>query len=243
MITWTTAFLDFEAEEYDAGVAFWRAVTGYGISPTRGEHDEFATLLPGDGDAFLRVQRLGAGPSRVHLDLHAPTALVDRAVDLGATVVAQPGHTILRSPGGLVFCVVPPQESRRRPQPTAWAGHESLVDQVCLDIPPRMFERECLFWSDLTGWTLHSSAIRPEFHSLERPADIPLRLLLHRLDDGRDQVGAHFDIACTDVAEEVARHRALGSTTLAELPWWTHMQSPGGTSYCITSRNPTTGTL
>jgi hypothetical protein len=58
------------------------------------------------------------------------------------------------------------------------------------------------------------------------------------VDDGRSQVSAHFDIACTDVEAEAARHRGLGATVQATLPWWTAMQSPTGASYCITSRSP-----
>ena len=68
--TWISAFLDLAPEEPERATAFWQGVTGYGLSPARGDHDEFATLLPPDGDDFLRVQRLGGGPSRIHLDLH-----------------------------------------------------------------------------------------------------------------------------------------------------------------------------
>ena len=33
---WLTIFLDFPAGSFDPGVAFWRAVTGYGLSAARG---------------------------------------------------------------------------------------------------------------------------------------------------------------------------------------------------------------
>ena len=33
-------------------------------------------------------------------------------------------------------------------------GSRSIVDQVCLDIPPSMYEQECAFWAELTGWEL-----------------------------------------------------------------------------------------
>jgi hypothetical protein len=65
-VRWLTVFLDFPAGSFGAGVAFWREVTGSTLSPFRGAAGEFATLLPADGDAYLRVQRLaGGGASRV----------------------------------------------------------------------------------------------------------------------------------------------------------------------------------
>lgn len=244
MITWVSAFLDFEPSHHAEGVAFWSAVTGYQLSPPRGPYDEWASLLPPDGDAVLRVQRLGEGPDRVHVDLHTADReeLVARAVSLGATVVAVPDHTILTSPGGLVFCIVSAGESVR-PLPTDWGGHQSLVDQVSIDIPAAQFARECAFWSELTGWELAQSAVRPEFWALVRPAGIPVRLLLQRLESHQETITAHLDIACTNVAREVERHLTLGARMLAEMPWWTSMQSPTGGPYCLTSRNPTTGTL
>jgi len=54
-VRWLTVFLDFPADDFDAGVAFWREVTGCGLSPLRGAEGEFATLLPASGDAYLRV--------------------------------------------------------------------------------------------------------------------------------------------------------------------------------------------
>jgi hypothetical protein len=59
---WVTIFLDFPAGAFEPGVAFWREVTGSGLSPLRGTDSEFATLLPATADACLRVQRAAAGP-------------------------------------------------------------------------------------------------------------------------------------------------------------------------------------
>jgi hypothetical protein len=64
---WVTIFLDFPGDAFEAGVAFWREVTGYGLSSSRGEAGEFATLLPPDGDAYLRVQRIFDGAGGCHL--------------------------------------------------------------------------------------------------------------------------------------------------------------------------------
>jgi hypothetical protein len=82
-------------------------------------------------------------------------------------------------------------------------GHRSLLDQICLDIPPQVFADECTFWAALTDWELRAGS-RQEFAYLARPAGMPLRLLLQRLDDDRtDSARAHLDLATSDVAAEL----------------------------------------
>ena len=244
---WVSAFLDFAPDEFDRGVSFWRAVTGYGRSEPRGAYDEFATLVPPRGDDFLRVQRLGEGPSRIHLDLHVadPGAASDRAAALGAEVVERhgPGYVVLRSPGGLAFCLVR-HASSVRPRPAVWpGGHRSLVDQVCLDIPAAAHDTEVAFWCDLTGWELWHSPWADEFHSLVRPSGIPVRLLLQRLGEADGPVRAHLDVATTDRAAETGRHVALGATALGVHELWTVLTDPAGSTYCLTDRDPETGML
>jgi hypothetical protein len=109
-IRWVTVFLDFPAGRFDAGVAFWQRVTGYGLSPSRGAAGEFATLLPPLGDAYLRVQRTGSGPGGCHLDLHVDTsaeslnAVAARAEAAGArTVHREDGLVVAASPPGSRF--------------------------------------------------------------------------------------------------------------------------------------------
>jgi len=121
-------------------------------------------------------------------------------------------------------------------------GHASLVDQICLDIPADRYDEECVFWAELTGWEQHTGS-RPEFRYLDRPAQIPLRLLLQRLDEPAGQVRAHLDLAATERAAEIARHVELGSTVLARFDRWTAMRDPVGLTYCITDRDPATGLL
>src|SRR5687768_16130873 len=125
---WVTAFRDLPASSFDQGVAFWRSVTGYGLSASRGERHEFATLEPPAGDAFLRVQRVQDGPGGIHLDLHVSDsrAAADAAHDLGATEVADLGHVIMRSPGGFTFCFVD-HPAADRPPAAEWDGVRSLV--------------------------------------------------------------------------------------------------------------------
>ena len=148
--------------------------------------------MPPDGDAFLRVQRLADGPSRIHLDLHVddPSTAAQRAVELGAEVAGHPdpGHVVvLTSPGGFTFCFVR-EPAAVRPLPAVWAGDSwSIFDQVCLDIPAGGYETECAFWSALTGWELRRSPVAEEFGFVVRPREMPIRILLQRLGerDGR----------------------------------------------------------
>lgn len=217
--TWISAFLDLAPDSFDPGVTFWRGVTGYGLSPTRGEYDEFATLVPPDGDDFLRVQRLGAGPSRLHLDLHAPDH----------------EFAIHSSPGGLTWCTVS-HDTSVRPQPATWpGGHRSIVNQVCLDIPSEQYDAECAFWAELTGWGFEPARL-PEFRRLRVPADQPLRILLQRLDETDGPVRAHLDLASTDRAAETERHVTLGAVVVAPHEFWTVLRDPAGSAYCITDR-------
>jgi hypothetical protein len=241
---WASAFLDLPASSFSPGVAFWRGVTGFDLSPTRGDHGEFATLVPPEGDDYLRVQRVQDGPGGIHLDLHVPDprAAADRAVTLGATEVADLGHVVLRSPGGLTFCMVG-RPASRRPPPATWpGGSRSLVDQVCLDIPSGGYAEECGFWEALTGWELTASP-GSEFSRLTRPPGIPLRLLLQRLGEPSGTVRAHLDLASEDRVSETLRHAALGASVLAENAHWTVLRDPVGSTYCITDRDPGTGML
>src|SRR5580698_8133006 len=107
-IRWMTGFLDFPAGGFEAGRDFWLGVAGYALSPPRGPRGDFATLVPGEGDAYLRVQRIYDGPAGCHLDFHAAewAEVAARAGRLGARrVLAEDGLVVFRSPGGLAFCV------------------------------------------------------------------------------------------------------------------------------------------
>jgi hypothetical protein len=219
--TWLTAFLDLPADEHQAAVDFWRAVTGYALSPARGDQEEFATLLPPSGDAYLRVQRIGTGTSGVHLDVHSP----------GQAFEAR------RSPGGLPYCLVAGEESDR-PAPATWSdGNRSIVDQVCIDIPPAVWDEECRFWAELTGWELFDGG-RPEFRRLRTPQDRPLNILLQRLDDPGGPVRAHLDLSADDRAAEIRRHEELGARVARAFEGWTVMDPPAGPAYCISGRKP-----
>lgn len=246
-IRWLTIFLDFPAETFTAGVAFWQAVTGYGLSPARGESGEFATLLPPSGDAYLRVQRLDDGPGGCHLDLHLDTgaeslpAAADRARSLGAVVRhTEEGLVVAESPGGFPFCLTGWEGEAAVPPPLAGAGGGATqVDTLCIDVPPDGFDRECAFWADLTGWAARSLPM-PEYAALLPPADAVLaaRVILQRLgnSDEGDRARGHVDFGCTD-PDAVQRHVALGARVVRTLDYWTVLTDPAGREYCLVNRD------
>lgn len=224
-VAWVTAFLDLPSGAWDRGVAFWCAVTRTSLSATRGSYDEFATLVPPDGEPFLRVQRTGGDRPGIHLDLH----------------LAGGSFAVRRSPGGFAYCVNAPAGGER-PDPVDWGGHTSLVDQVCLDIPPSAYDEECAFWAEITGWELAPTSA-PYMRQLVRPEGMPFRILLQRRDEGEPPVTAHLDLASTDRGAEVARHVALGAEVDGGGARWTRLRDPNGMLYCVTDRDPVTGLL
>lgn len=244
-IRWAYAFVDRPRDRFAQACAFWEQATGTRSSELRGERGEFTTLLPhGPGHAFLKAQAVD-GPGGAHLDLAVDdvTAVSGRAQELGAAVVhREEGLEVLRSPGGELFCVVPWRGEQERPAPVAApGGATSRLDQVCLDVPPAAYDGEVAFWAGLTGWESIKARL-PEFHLVEPPAGLPVRILLQRLgSDG--PAGAHLDLACSDVDAVRAWHEGLGARTVVRGPYWTVMRDPAGGTYCLTVRDPETGGL
>ncbi|HST82550.1 MAG TPA: VOC family protein [Kineosporiaceae bacterium] len=250
-IRWLTIFFDLPSSSFDPAAEFWLRVTGGECSARRGPEGEFATVLPPDGDAYLRIQRVRDGSGGRHLDLHVDlekeslAQVAARAVVLGARVRhVEAGLTVLDSPGGFTFCLVNWDGEATVPSPIrSDTGSANRLDQLCLDIPPDRFEAEGAFWSTLTGWELRTGSL-PEFNYLERPAGIPVRLLLQRRAQAGPQelVSAHVDVACDDVRAVCESHVAAGAQVAAEFAHWLTMTDPIGQPYCLTSRNPLTGT-
>jgi hypothetical protein len=243
-IRWMTAFIDRPAAPFDDTVQFWMDATGSTISASRGERGQFATLLPAGGDTYLRVQRTDTGGGS-HLDLHVDDVegFLSHAAAVGAEVDRPPGAPpVLRSPAGMVCCVVSHHGETVRPLPTlSHGGALSLVDQLSIDIPNDGHSDECRFWSALTGWLVQTSPAHPELKYLVRPAWSPLRLLLQRRDDSDGPARAHIDIACDDVKALTVDHLSMGANITAEFEHWTSMTDPAGLPYCITSRDPRIG--
>lgn len=243
--TWLTAFLDFPAEDFDAGIAFWKGVTGHTLSPSRGHRDEFASFVPADGDVYLKVQRIGGGRARIHVDLTVPNPAeaAAQAQRLGATLLADDDAIVMRSPGGQVFCLVG-SGGERRASPSMWpGGHDSSVYQVCLDLPAAQYESETAFWLEMFGAEREVLRVRPEFAWVRHPRQLALDVLLQATDEAAGQVRCHLDLGTTDRPAEVARHVALGATVVGPEEFWTVMRDPVGLIYCITDRNPSTGRL
>ena len=243
-LRWITAFLDLPETAFDVDTSFWRAITGSGLSSPRGEYEEFATLVPRDGDPYLKVQRIADGPARIHLDLHTDdvTGFVEHAL-AGDARVKQPGdHVVMSSPGGFTFCVVGHPAANTVSSPVPWWGGTSIVDQVCLDIPGILHESETEFWARLTGWE-HTEGRFPEFSCLERPEGQALRLLLQRLDSDDGPVRAHLDLSSADRVAEAVRHRSLDAELVRDTGNWTVLRDPAGLEYCVTDRDPATGLL
>ena len=239
-VRWVTAFLDTAPEHAEVAESFWSRVTGYEVSTRRGGRDEFASLLPSDGDPHLKLQTVvQSSPGGLHVDLHTDDvqALAHRAEELGASAsYLDEGYVVCGSPGGMTFCVVPHPGSRAA-APASWPGGRSMVDQVCLDIPPSRWDEECGFWAALTGWELVDRDPDDEFRRLRRPDGLALQFLLQRLDDEQPVVVGHLDLGSDDYLAETERHLALGATEVRRTPHWVTLRDPSGRIYCVT-RHP-----
>lgn len=99
--------IDHPSTTYATAAAFWEAALG--ISADQQDDGPYASIGRLDGVA-LELQETGAGTGpRVHLDIETDDvpAEVRRLTGLGATVEEDRGdYTIMRDPGGMVFCVV-----------------------------------------------------------------------------------------------------------------------------------------
>jgi hypothetical protein len=242
---WVTIFLDFPGDAFEAGMAFWREVTGYGVSPSRGVAGEFATLLPPGGDAYLRVQRVFEGGGGCHLDLHVDLAswsleeAAAGAVALGARMHDREDDEviILDSPGGFTFCVVPWNGETAVPGTfapfAADRASTSRVAQLTLDVPPRGYEREISFWAALTGWHPRPSP-DPHCTFLTRPAGLPAGLLFQRRETAGpgDRVRGHVDLECADMRRTADWHAGLGARVTGAYPWGIVLADHVGRPYC-----------
>ena len=232
---WIQVFLDTPADDFDAAVAFWSAVTGWRTSDRRGEDGQFVSLLPAAGSAYVKMQAVDR-PAGLHLDLDTVDrpASTDRARALGATT-AWTYHdvAVMRSPGGFTFC-----QTLLDGDPSLVRDGSTILDQVCLDIPPDLWETEVGFWRDLTGRDLEE-ATAPGFARLVAP-DQP-RILLQRLGESDGPVRAHPDLATADRGSDTDAHVRLGASVVGVHAFWTVLTAPGGQVYCLTDRDPRTG--
>lgn len=235
--SWLYLFIDVPRPTLPKAAEFWSAVTGWPRSAPQGDHGQFVPLEPASGDGWVCLQAVGREDGGVHLDLDCgdPAAAVEPVGRLGADRVGPSEDVeVMRSPGGLTFCLVTGDGAHRLERNT-----ESVLDQVCIDIPAAVWDAEVAFWSAVTGRGVEPGD-RPEFAHLDGPADAP-RILLQRLDSDDGPVRAHPDFAVADRREQTARHVAAGAEVLVEFDWWTVLVAPGGQVYCLTDRDPRTG--
>ncbi len=200
--------------------------------------------MPAIGDAYVKIQGVdGTGGGHLDLVTDDVLALTEHAIGLGADVVTR--HVdwyVLRSPGGQLFCITPWHREIVRPTiVTSPDGVASRLDQIAIDVSPARFDSETAFWPEVTGWPAHTGS-RTEFHVVQQPADLPVRLLIQRVDEDRP-TSMHHDLACADVPAIRAWHERLGATYVADGPRWTVMRDPAGGVYCLTARSPETGLL
>lgn len=244
-IAWLTAFIDQPAEVFEAGSRFWEQATGSTRSAARGPNGEYATLIPSSGESCLRVQCLEGEP-RIHLDFHVGdlSGARNHAVQLGATVVYEGKHAIMRSPSGFTFCFVTHGGRADFPVPVM-QPRPHLLTQVSIDIPHDQFADECQFWAAMTGWDLLPTSAA-SFAALQQPDHIALRLLLQQLgeDDKGNETRAHLDIACGSHFVEVSETMATyGAKRVYQNEHWTTMRDPAGLHFCLTRRDPETGEI
>lgn len=168
----------------------------------------------------------------------APSSAVERSIDLGARPAWRYDDvTVMRSPGGLLFCHTLEEHSRR----FARTDTDSVLDQGCVDVPAPLWERELAFWEALTGRELEHG-LRTEFALLADPDPHgALRILLQRLESDHGEVNAHLDFAVADRASQTVRHVATGAQVVNVMDRWTVMRAPDRQVYCLTDRDPTSG--
>lgn len=240
-IRWIQAVIDLPAAVFDDAAQFWVDVTGSTRGDIHPDHDEYVHLIPPTGDMHLELQRIDAGPPRVHLDLLVDDigATTTRAVGIGATLISQPGHAVLETPGGVPFCIVPYTDEAER-APVIDTDHPHAVDQICLDIPHEHFEADINFWAQLTRWQPNPAPALAEFRSFDQPKHLPLRVLLQQL--GVDDTGggrAHLDISSGDhVTHLTIAHERHGAAVRERFKHWTALTDPSGLPYCLTTREP-----
>ena len=237
-VRWVWVFLDLPEREFERSLAFWREVARSDVSPWRGQYREFATLLPAEGEPWLKVQRVG-GEGGVHLDLDVDEPLpvaAERAVRLGAAVVGDLGDVVVcRSPGGFVFCLTPGPGRRRRARcaraPRACSTRSASTSHRG-GMPPRSPSGPS---SQGGRWTT------PTPTTSSRASPGPRGCQCGSSCSGSPRVTGlrgHVDLSAVDRAAEVERHVGLGASEAGAGRGWTVMRAPAGHRYCVTDRHP-----
>jgi hypothetical protein len=238
---WLHAVLDVPAGALSSAARFWADALGWPAGDPWPGHPELRSFEPPRGRAYVHLQQID-GPPRVHLDVESPDveATVQRARGLGAEVVdVQDRWRTLRSPGGLLFCVVH-HGTHEPPEPVTWPdGHRSRLVQVCVDSPVAAHDAEVAFWRALLPGRWAGSSADEFAGKWHDDAGSPLQLLFQRLDEAAGPVRTHLDVGTDGLDAEVQRLLGLGATDLGpgRGGWW-GLRDPTGLAFCATANPP-----
>jgi hypothetical protein len=238
-MTWLHAVLDVPAGQRREAADFWSQALGWPAGEPWDGHPELRSFEPPEGAAYVHLQEVDGAP-RVHVDLESndAAATVERAVDLGAGVVARrDSWTTMSSPGGLPFCVLH-ERQHAVPGPISFAdGHSARLVQVCVDSPVSAHDAEVAFWRALLSgrWVPSDSA---EFEGKWHDDHSPLQLLFQRLDEPDGPARAHLDLGTDDLDAEVRRITGLGAGDVAPGRGWHVLRDPLGQLFCATENSP-----
>lgn len=241
-LEWVHVFIDVPPGRAEVARDFWSRALVWDRDHPWPDNPEFTSLLPARGSPYVHVQEVDDEP-RVHLDVVVDD--LDEARNQVSDLGAQIGPRIqtwqvMRSPGGLPFCLcLEPVNGTRPPGTPHGDGHHSRLAQVCIDAPAEVFEKELAFWKQVTGWEVSRSG-RPEFVDLVGPSSAPLQLLLQRLgsDDTGTTTRAHIDLGSDDRDAEAARLVDLGARYVEKFSGWILLLDPAGLPFCVTGKSP-----
>lgn len=237
---WLHAVIDVPAQSHAAAADFWSGALGWPAGDAWPEHPELRSFTPASGTPYVHLQQID-GPPRVHVDVEfdEPGAATDRAVALGADLVAEHDRwRTLRSPGGLPFCVLQAR-AHEPPPPLTWpGGHRARMVQVCIDAPAAAHDRELDFWRSLLDGRWTESTGREFTARWRDAAGSPLQLLFQRLDEPDGTVRAHLDHGTDDRTAEVRRLIGLGATDIGPGRGWHVLEDPVGLPFCVTDNSP-----
>lgn len=238
---WVHAVIDQPDTTWATAGLFWEQALGWPLGEGWPNHPELRSFEPPAADSSVHLQHID-GPASVHLDVEVDDLASARSrwCDLGAVALPSPAEArwqVLRSPGGLPFCLVPARPHRAQ-QPLTWpSGHRTRLVQVCIDLPRDREDVELAFWRAGLGWRW--AAVGGEFPGrLHGPPDAPLQLLFQRLDEPTGTVRAHLDLGSDDLTAEAARQQELGATELLVREGFVALRDPTGLPYCVTANAP-----